>query len=277
MMHARRAIPKVAVWVVLVAVAVLMIFPLLWMLSTALKPGYQLMQFPPSLIPHPALWSNFVYLFEHYPVLRSIGNSLFLCVMNIIGSLISCTLVAYGFAKYRAPGKNALFAILLATMMIPWAVTLVPQFSIFHALGLYNTFVPLFIKSFFGNAFLIFLLRQFIMGIPNEIEEAARIDGAGLFQTLFFVIIPMLRPALTLVAVFTFFWTWNDFIGPLVYLSDPNLTTVQLAIQGMHTQHAEPWNYIMAFSFLSVLPCIIIFFIGQKQLVEGIAVNGLKQ
>lgn len=277
MTRAKKVMSKVVVLVVLVAVAVMMVFPLLWMLSTALKPSYQLMQFPPELIPHPALWSNFKYLFAQYPMLRIFGNSFFLCAMNIIGSLISCTLVAYGFAKYRAPGKNVLFAILLATMMIPWTVTLVPQFAIFKALGLYNTFVPLFLKSFFGNAFLIFLLRQFMMGIPNEMEEAAKIDGANFFQTLYFVILPMLRPALALVAVFTFFWTWNDFIGPLVYLSNPNLETVQLAIKGMQTQHSSPWNYIMAFSFLSVVPCIIVFFIAQRQLVDGIAVNGLKQ
>lgn len=270
-------IGKIFVFTVLLLFALLMIFPLLWMLSTALKPDYKVMEFPPVLIPKPALWSNFSDLFSTYNILNYTRNSIFVTFMNIVGNVVSCTLVAYGFAKYKAPGKNILFSLLLATMMIPWAVTMVPLFSIFRQVGLYNTYVPLWIRSFFGNAFLIFLLRQFIMGIPNEMEEAARIDGASVFQTLTYVIVPMLKPPLSLVVTFTFFWSWNDFLGPLVYLGDSNKATIQLAIRNMQTQFISPWNYIMAFSLLSILPCLVIFFIGQKQIVEGISVNGLKQ
>lgn len=276
-MQLSKVAKKTFIFLVLLILALMMIFPLLWMLSTGLKPIYEVMQFPPQLIPHPALWSNFSYLFANFNVWRDAWNSVFLAVMNILGSLISCTVVAYGFAKYKAPGKNVLFSLLLASMMIPWAVTMVPLFSIFRAVGLYNTFVPLWIRSFFGNAFLIFLLRQFMMGIPKEMEEAASIEGANVFKTLIYVIVPMLKPPLSLAATFTFFWTWNDFLGPLIYLNDPGKTTVQLAIRSMQNQFNSPWNYIMAFSFLSVLPCLIIFFIGQKQIVEGITINGIKQ
>ena len=272
----RKLVTKILIFMVLLLFAILMIFPLLWMLSTALKPDYKVMEFPPILIPHPALWSNFGYLFTNYHILNYTMNSVFVTLMNIIGSVISCTVIAYGFAKYNAPGKKIIFSLLLATMMVPWAVTMVPLFSIFRELGLYNTYVPLWIRSFFGNAFLIFLLRQFMMGIPREMEEAAKIDGASVFQTLISVIVPMLKPPLSLVVTFTFFWNWNDFLGPLVYLSDSKKATIQLAIRNMQTQYVSPWNYIMAFSLLSILPCIIIFFIGQKQIIEGISVNGLK-
>ncbi len=270
-------IGRIFVFTILLLFALLMIFPLLWMLSTALKPDYKVMEFPPVLIPDPALWSNFSDLFSTYNILNYTRNSVFVTFMNIAGNVISCTLVSYGFAKYKAPGKNVLFSLLLTTMMIPWAVTMVPLFSIFRQIGLYNTYVPLWIRSFFGNAFLIFLLRQFIMGIPSEMEEAAKIDGANVFQTLTSVIVPMLKPPLSLVVTFTFFWSWNDFLGPLVYLGDSNKATIQLAIRNMQTQFISPWNYIMAFSLLSILPCLVIFFMGQKQIVEGISVNGLKQ
>lgn len=275
-MTARRRLLKTVTFLILCLFSVIMIVPLLWMLSTALKPEYKIFLFPPELFPRPAIWSNFADLFDFYPVGKYTMNSVFVTVMNIIGKLLSCTLVAYGFAKFRAPGKNVLFMVLLSTMMIPWAVTMVPLFILYKTIGWYNTFLPLWVPAFFGDAFFVFLLRQFIMTIPKDLEESAKIDGAGVLRTLTSVIVPILGPALAVVAMFTFINTWNDFLGPLLFLSDSDKSTLQIAIQNFRTQYDTPWNYMMALAFLSVLPCLIIFFIGQKQIVEGITMTGVK-
>lgn len=267
---------KVAVFLVLVLFSVFMVFPLLWMLSTSLKPNFNIFQFPPQWIPHPALWSNYGYLFSQYNILGYAKNTIFITAMNIIGTVFSSTVVAYGFAKYNVRGRNLLFSIVLGTMMIPWAVTLVPLFVMYRVIGWYNTYFPLWVPAFFGNPFFIFLLRQFIMTIPNEMQEAADIDGANVAQTLWYVIIPMLKPALAVVGIFTFFNSWNDFLGPLIFLSDPAKATLQLAIENLQTQFNSPWNYMMGFSLLSVVPCLVVFFIGQKQIIDGIALTGVK-
>jgi len=263
-------------FVTLCVFSVLLIFPLLWMVSTSLKAPHEVMSLSMKFIPEKILWSNYVDIFEKYPVWNYMWNTGFLTFMNIAGKLISCTLVAYGFAKYNAPGKNVLFVILLSTMMIPWAVTMVPLFILFKEIGWYNTFLPLWVPSFFGDAFSIFLLRQFIMGIPKELEEAAKIDGAGVLRILWSVVLPNLKPALAVVAIFSFFHTWNDFLGPLIFLTDPAKATLQLGIQSLRTQFNVEWQYMMALSVISIIPCLIVFFIGQKKIVEGITLSGIK-
>jgi ABC-type glycerol-3-phosphate transport system permease component len=272
----RKIIGKTLVFLILCLFSVFMIFPLVWMLSTALKPDYKIFIFPPEVIPKPIIWSNFKVIFDLYPIGHYTMNTLFITVMNIIGKLISCTLVGYGFAKFRAPGKNILFVVLLSTMMIPWAVTMVPLFILYKMIGWYNTYLPLWVPAFFGDAFFIFLLRQFIMSVPRELEEAAKMDGANVIKTLWHVIIPIIMPALSVVLIFTFFATWNDFLGPLLFLSDGDKATLQLAIQNLRGQYQVPWNYMMAISVLAVLPCLVVFFIGQRQIVEGIALTGVK-
>lgn len=267
---------QAVVFVLLCLFSLFLIFPLLWMLSTSLKAPYEVMSLNMKLIPDKVLWSNYVDIFKLYPVLNYTWNTVYVTGMNIIGKLISCTLVAYGFAKYRAPGKNFLFVLLLSTMMIPWAVTMVPLFILFKEIGWYNTFMPLWVPSFFGDAFSIFLLRQFIMGIPKELEEAAKIDGAGILRVLISVIIPNLKPALVVVSIFSFFYTWNDFLGPLIFLTDPDKATLQLGIQFLRTQFNVEWQYMMAFSVVSLIPCLIVFFFGQRQIVEGITLSGIK-
>lgn len=272
----RRRWGQAATLLILATFSVLMILPLLWMVSTALKPEYKIFQFPPELLPKPALWSNFPSLFEFYPVGQYTWNTVYLTIMNIAGKLLSCTLVAYGFAKFRAPGKNLLFLLLLSTMMIPWAVTMVPLFILYKEAGWYNTYLPLWVPAFFGDAFYIFLLRQFMMTIPKDLEESARIDGANVLKTLWHVLVPILLPALAVVAMFTFINTWNDFLGPLLFLSDGEKATLQIAIQNFRTQYDTPWNYMMGLSVISVIPCLIMFFIGQRKIVEGIAMTGVK-
>jgi multiple sugar transport system permease protein len=203
-------------------------------------------------------------------------NSILLVVLNLIGHFFSVTLVAYAFARLRAPGKNFLFMLLLATMMLPSPVMLIPTFEIFQKLGMINTLWPLFIRSFFGNAFLIFLLRQFFMAIPMELEEAARIDGASTLQVLRKIILPLSLPALATVGIFTFWWTWNSFFEPYVYLSSPQQYTVSLGLAFFKGQYNTSFHLLMAASMVVILPIIVIFFFAQRYFIEGIQLTGLK-
>jgi len=267
---------RTATLLLLAAVSAIMLFPLLWMVSTSLKADYQIFVFPPRLIPSPVKWDNYVHLFETYPVGRYLWNTVYVTALTIAGKVVSCTVVAYGFARFKAPGKEFLFAVLLATMMIPWAVTMVPLFILFKSIGWYDTYLPLWVPSFFGDAFYIFLLRQFMLTIPRELEEAGKMDGAGSFRTLSTIVLPMVKPAVTVVAIFTFFNAWNDFLGPVIFLGDSDKATLQLAIQNMATQFDAPWNYMMGMSLISILPCLAVFFAAQRQMVEGIALTGVK-
>jgi ABC-type glycerol-3-phosphate transport system permease component len=203
-------------------------------------------------------------------------NSGLLVLLNLIGHFVSVTVVAYAFARLRAPGKNFLFLILLSTMMLPFTVMLIPQFEIFQAMGMVNTLWPLFIRSFFGNAFLIFLLRQFFMAIPIELEEAARIDGANTIQVLIKVILPLSLPALATVGIFTFWWTWNSFFEPYVYLSSPQNYTVSLGLAFFKGQYNTSFHLLMAASMVVILPIIAVFFFAQRYFIEGIQMTGLK-
>lgn len=203
-------------------------------------------------------------------------NSGLLVLLNLIGHFLSVTVVAYAFARLRAPGKNFLFLILLSTMMLPFTVMLIPQFEIFQAMGMINTLWPLFIRSFFGNAFLIFLLRQFFMSIPLELEEAARIDGANTMQVLIKIILPLSLPALATVGIFTFWWTWNSFFEPYVYLSSPQQYTVSLGLAFFKGQYNTSFHLLMAASMIVILPIIAVFFFAQRYFIEGIQMTGLK-
>ena len=203
-------------------------------------------------------------------------NSGLLVLLNLIGHFVSVTVVAYAFARLRAPGKNFLFLILLSTMMLPFTVMLIPQFEIFQAMGMVNTLWPLFIRSFFGNAFLIFLLRQFFMAIPIELEEAARIDGANTIQVLIKIILPLSLPALATVGIFTFWWTWNSFFEPYVYLSSPQNYTVSLGLAFFKGQYNTSFHLLMAASMVVILPIIAVFFFAQRYFIEGIQMTGLK-
>jgi multiple sugar transport system permease protein len=203
-------------------------------------------------------------------------NSALLVILNLIGHFLSVTVVAYGFARLRAPGKNVLFMILLATMMMPFPVLLIPTYEIFQSLGMINTLWPLFIRSFFGNAFLIFLLRQFFTSIPTELEDAARIDGASTMQILWSIMLPLSKPALATMGIFTFWWTWNSFFEPYVYLSSTQLFTVSLGLGFFKSQYTYTYHLLMAASVIAIFPIIIIFFFAQRYFIEGIQLTGLK-
>ncbi|HVU14976.1 MAG TPA: ABC transporter permease subunit [Phototrophicaceae bacterium] len=204
-------------------------------------------------------------------------NSFILVILNTVGHLFSCVIVAYAFARLRAPGKGLLFLILLSTMMLPFPVTLVPVYEIFTKLGMIDTLWPLFLRSFFGNAFLIFMLRQFFLGIPQELEEAARIDGANVFQVIWNVIVPLSRPAIATVVIFTFWWTWNSFFEPYIYLSSPNLFPVSVGLNFFKENYGTIYyDRMIAASVLSMLPMLLIFFFAQRYFIEGIQLTGMK-
>jgi multiple sugar transport system permease protein len=263
-------------YLLLIIVALTFILPLYWMLSTALKGADQMFDIPPAWIPNPVELDNFPEVFREVPFARFFLNTVFLVVFNIIGELISVSLIAYGFARLRFPGRSFLFLLMLSTLMIPYHVTLIPRFILFAELGWINTYLPLIVPAFVGSPFLIFLVRQYMMSIPFDLDEAAYIDGATRFDVFWRIILPLSRPALVLVVVFTFVGTWNDFLQPLIYLNDPNLFTVSLGLSFFQGARETNWNLLMAGSLLATIPPLILFFIAQRQLIGGISIEGLK-
>jgi len=271
-----EVIEKTLGYITLIAVAVLLVLPLYWMLSTGLKGPQQTFAIPPEWTPNPIQWDNFASVFQEVPFARFIINTFILVGLNVIGQLFGVSLVAYGFARLRFPGRSVLFLLMLSTLMIPYQVTLVPRFILFSKLGWINTYLPLTIPAFTGSSFLIFLVRQYMMSIPYDLDEAAHIDGAGHFQVFWHIILPLSRPALILVIVFTFVGVWNDFLQPLIYLNDPNLFTVSLGLSFFQGTRETNWNLLMAGSLMATIPPLLLFFFAQRQLIGGISIEGLK-
>ena len=219
---------------------------------------------------------NYRSAFKFIPFWRYVGTSVFLVVLNIIGTLFSSTLVAYAFALLRWPGRDLCFMVLLATLMIPGQVTMIPGFLIVKALGLYNTLQPLCIFSCFGNAFYIFLLRQFMKGIPNDLEDAARIDGCGFLRIYWYVVLPLIKPTMAAIAIFTFMGTWNDFMGPLIMLNDHRLYPLSLGLFALNVDAGSNYGMMMAGSLLMTVPVVVIFFFAQKYFIQGVTLTGMK-
>jgi len=267
---------KVVRYVLLIFVGLLFIAPAYWMLSSALKPNYEIFALPPVWWPSSPRWENFKEALTVLPFGRFALNTLIIAVFSIIGHLISCTLVAYGFARYDAPGKNFFFVLLLSTLMLPYPVTMVPLYIIFSRLGWVNSFLPLIVPAFFANAFYVFLLRQAFKQIPPDLEEAARIDGANTLQVLWYVILPISMPALATVAIFTFQAAWNDFLGPLIFLHDQSKYTLTLGLSFFRGSYEVNWAYLMASSLVVSLPVILVFFLAQKVFIQGVGYTGTK-
>lgn len=276
MMSSLIWIKSKSAYIVLIVLTLFFLIPLYWMLSTSLKTPAQTFALPPEWIPNPVEVQNYSEVFEEVPFGRFILNSFFLVIMNVIGQLVSVTLVAYGFARLRFPGRSFFFLLMLATLMIPYHVTLVPRFIMFSKIGWVNTYLPLIVPAFTGSPFLIFLVRQYMMSIPFDLDEAAYIDGASQFDVFWRIIVPLARPALVLVIVFTFIDVWNDFLQPLIYLNDPNLFTVSLGLSFFQGQRETAWNLLMAASLMAMTPPLLLFFFAQRQLIGGISVEGLK-
>jgi ABC-type glycerol-3-phosphate transport system permease component len=256
--------------------ALLFLLPLFWMISSSLKPDYQVLEYPPRWLPDPVRWANYAEALTYLPFGRYTLNTLVIASMTIFGHLLSCTLVAYAFARLRAPGKDLLFLLLLATMMLPYPVTMIPIYIGFESVGWVNTFLPLIVPAFFGSPFYIFLMRQFFLTLPVELEDAARVDGANTLQIIWHVILPISKPALATVAIFTFQASWNDFLGPLIYLHDQTKYTVSLGLSFFRSSYDVRWAYLMAASLVTMLPVIILFFLAQRLFIEGITLTGIK-
>lgn len=276
-MAGRPPLSRFIAIVCLTVTAALFLLPLLWMVSSSLKPEHQIFAMPPQFIPNPPRWENYIEALTYVPFGRYALNTLFIAVVTIIGHLFSCALIAYAFARLRAPGRDTLFLLVLATMMLPYPVTMVPVYMLFNALGWVNSYLPLVVPAFFGSPFYIFLLRQFFLNIPLELEDAASLDGANRLQILWYIILPLSKPALATVAIFTFQATWNDFLGPLIYLHDRSLYTVTLGLDFFRSTYDVNWAYLMAASLVTMLPVVIIFFAAQRYFIEGIAITGVKR
>ncbi|MCL6430090.1 MAG: carbohydrate ABC transporter permease [Anaerolineae bacterium] len=258
--------------------AVVVFFPFYWQVSTSLKAPADVFRWPPVWVPIPPHFENYLEVASVVPLGLYVRNSLIISSLVIVGTLLSCSLAAYGFARLRFPGREAIFLALISPMILPWAVYMVPQFVLFQKLGWYNTYYPLIVPAFFGSPFHIFLLRQFLLGIPLELEDAARIDGAGFLGTYARIILPLAKPALATVAIFTFMGAWNDFFGPLVYVSDQRLFTLPLGLaffQGSPRSTIQI-HLLMATSVIIAIPCILVYFFAQRLFIQGIVFTGLK-
>lgn len=265
---------------VLISGSALFLIPFVWLVSTSLKTDAQMATYPPVWIPHPMLWRNYPDALRYLPPdsdygLLNLLNTLIYAVMSVIGTVLSSSLVAYGFARLRWPGRDWLFGVVLATMMLPGAVTMMPQFLIFRQLHWIDTLLPLWVPSFFGAAFNIFLLRQFFLGIPQELEDAAKIDGCGPFTTWWRVMLPLVKPALAAVTIMQFLAAWKDFMGPLIYISSPQKMPVSYVLQLYNSVHGGEPGLLMAATTLVVLPVIILFFFTQRYFIEGVSLTGL--
>ncbi|NLH99768.1 MAG: carbohydrate ABC transporter permease [Chthonomonadales bacterium] len=280
----RRQRHQWLVHLVLLVLSAAFLFPLVWLVSTALKPIEETMRQPPTIIPSSFQWHNFRDAFVYgsdklgyIPFLVYGRNTLLLCILGVAGVVVSNSLVAYAFARLKWPGRDILFAATLATMMIPFPVLMVPIYGFWRSLGWIGTFKPLWVPAWFGNAFSIFLLRQFFRTIPFELSEAARIDGCSEWGIFRQVVLPLAKPALAVVALFHFMYTWRDFLGPLIYLMDQRTFTLSLGLQFYQSQHGgTQWHLLMAASTIVVAPVIVLFFFTQRQFIQGIAVTGIK-
>lgn len=267
-------------WVIYLIASLLSVtflFPLFWMASTSLKTMEQAYAFPPVWLPQPVMWDNYVKLFTELPFFTFTLNSVLITVLNTVGVVFTSALVAFGFSRLRARGRNFLFVVMISTIMLPAQVILVPTFILFKYLKWINTILPLVVPAYFGGgAFNIFLLRQFFTTIPFEYDEAAIMDGAGWFTIFWRIMLPLSKPALATVAVLNIVGVWTDFFGPLIYLNDLNKMTLAVGLAFLRGQHSTVLTLLMAGSMFATLPVLIIFFLAQRYFVEGIQLSGLK-
>jgi multiple sugar transport system permease protein len=271
-----QSIKRAAAHVALLAVGILFFLPFFWLVSTSLKELDQIFKLPPIWIPNPVRWQNYPEALTYFPFLQQLGNTLIITLSSVALALVSSSLVAYSFSRLRWPGRNVMFFIMLATMMLPYQVTMVPLFIIFRQLGWVNTFLPLIVPNMFGVPFFIFLLRQFFLSLPRDLDDAAIIDGCSEWGVYRHIILPLSKPALATVALFQFLGSWNDFLGPLIYLSDPTKYTLSLGIQVFVSTVGVQWGWMMAVTTVLTIPVIMLFFFTQRTFIQGIAFSGIK-
>ena len=273
----RRWLPVTLQHLLLAGAAAVMLVPFYWMVISSLKTNIQIFSQPVDWWPSPLLWSNYkdalTYPGFNFP--RLLWNSIYYSGLSMIGTVASSALVGYGLARFRFPGRNFLFSVTIATLIIPGVVTFIPTYVLFQKIGLLGSYAPLILPAFLGNAFWIFMLRQFFLGIPGDLGDAARMDGANELRIFWEIMLPLVKPALIVVAVFTLLTTWNDFFGPLIYLSDPDSYPLSLGLYAFRAQRSTEWAMLMAASVLVTLPVILLFAVGQRYFMTGIKTTGL--
>jgi ABC-type glycerol-3-phosphate transport system permease component len=271
-------IGRILLYTLLTGGALIFAAPLIWMISTSLKPEGLVFQYPIVWIPPEPKWSNYITSWNKSvpPFTTYYVNTIFITVMNIIGLVFSSSLVAFGFARIRFWGRDKIFLILLATMMLPSQVTLIPIYLFWSKLGLVNTFWPLIAPEWLTNAYNVFLLRQFFMSVHNELDDAARIDGAGWLRIYWNIIMPLSKPALGVIAIQAFAWNWNNYFGPLIYLNEPKKLTVAIALRLFETQQSQHIPETMAMTLVATIPVLVVFYIAQARFIQGIVISGVK-
>jgi multiple sugar transport system permease protein len=276
--QAARVAGRVLLYLGLILATLLFITPFIWLISNSLKDAAH--AFDTNWIPQPSIeWANYARIFQEVPLLLMAKNSIIVSVLGVAAVVVSSSMIAFGLSRLRFPGSNLLFLIVLGTMMLPGAATMVPVFLIWKNLGLVNTLYPLWLGNLFGSSFYIFMLRQFFLTIPQDLTEAARVDGASYYRIFWQIMLPLVAPALLAVAVFEFQAKWNDLMGPLLYIQNPDLRTLPLGLQLFVQQQGYGqfrWELLFAASVVVTLPMIILFFLAQKQFIQGIATTGIK-
>lgn len=260
----------------LAVVGLAFLAPFLWLVLTSLKSDSEIFHIPTIWIPHQLQWSNYSQAVSTIPFLRYTFNTLFVCALSIAGQLITSPLVAYGLSRIHFRGRNTLFMIMMATMILPYQVTMVPVYVMYNHWNMVDSYWPLILPNFFGSAFYIFLLRQFFMNIPWELTESAKMDGASEFRIYSTIILPLAKPAMWSVALFTFLHQWGDFLGPLLYLNDPDSWTLSIGLRAFIGEYKVAWGLLMAASTIFTVPIIVLYFFVQRQFIQGITMTGFK-
>lgn len=271
-----RLLGRISSHAALLLGAAIFSIPFVWMLSTSLKSDRQIFAWPPVWIPNPVVWGNYPAVFDYAPLHKYFLNTMVIATAQVFGAIVTCSLAAYAFSRLRAPGRDAIFVVMLSQMMIPGVVTLVPLYILFAKLDWIDTFLPLTIPALLGSPFYIFMLRQFFLTLPMELEEAALIDGAGRLRIWWTILMPLSKPAIATVAIFSFMFAWNDFTGPLIFLNSRSKFTLSLGLQAFMFERRTLWGPLMAASTMMILPILVVFFLAQKHFIQGIALTGMK-
>jgi len=281
--QAARLLGRGLLYLVLAVGAAIFMVPFVWLVGTSLKPDQQVFTIPPTFIPRPVMWSNYPEALGRFPLWVGLKNTMTIVVGVLIGRVLTCTVVAYSFARLRFPGRDILFVVVLATMMIPYHVVLIPQYLMFRSLKWLNTPLPMIVPNWFGGgAFFIFMMRQFFMSLNRELDDAARIEGCGFFGVFWRIILPQSLPALGTLAIFTFMGQWNDFFAPLIYLNTRDKMTLAVALRSWEVDAMRinrqdvSWQYLMAMATLLTIPPVLVFFFLQRHFIQGIVVTGVK-
>lgn len=275
--RAKMRIKELLLYLILIALSILYLLPLYWMISTSLKQTGSEMVIPPQWVPSPIVWQNYVDVFVQVPLTLYIRNSMFITLTATIFGVLTASLAGYGFARTTFPGRNFFFTLCIASLMLPEIVTLIPEFILFRRIGWVNTFLPLIVPwSLAGSSFAVFLFRQYCLTIPVELDEAARVDGAGTLRIWWMIIVPLSKAVLATLAILSFIHHWNEFLRPLIYLGRPELRTLALGLRAFRGEYQLAWNYMMAVALIMLLPILILFFFAQRQFVQGIVMTGIK-